>query len=141
MASEFESEQSSYAASEAINVSSIPHKQSEGKTLDDLECGSAFVSHVDESIVDGNDVEFSSSIELPVKATLSGEPVKEKIVTEEESPDVELGNFFSEDDPLNEDLSTEAHKLQQKQKMREMLSDKNLERLSGIWKKVVYVLQ
>lgn len=135
MASDFENEQASYAASGATNVSS------EGKTLGDVGCGSAFVSHVDESIVDGNDMELCVSKESSVKATLSDEPVQEKFLTEEESPDVELGNFFSEDGPLNEGLSLEAHKLQQKIKMREMLSDKNLEKLVGIWKKVLYMLQ
>ncbi|PON48782.1 RNA helicase, ATP-dependent DEAH box [Parasponia andersonii] len=135
LASEFENEQAASAASEATIVNSVPYNQSEGNTLGDVECGSTLVSHVDESIVDGNDMELCSSKESPVKATLSDEPVQEKILTEEESLDVELGNFFSEDAPINEGLSLEVHKVQQKGKMREMLSDKNLEKLGGIWKK------
>ncbi|XP_030504480.2 DExH-box ATP-dependent RNA helicase DExH7, chloroplastic isoform X1 [Cannabis sativa] len=133
--SEFENEQASYAASEATNVSSVPHNQSEGETPGDVECASAFVSHVDESIVDGRVMELCGSEEVSVKATTSDEPIKDKDSAEEESPDVELGDFFSEDGPQNESLSLEVQKLQQKEKMREMLSDKNLEKLAGIWKK------
>ncbi|KAM6598187.1 hypothetical protein CsatA_008711 [Cannabis sativa] len=129
--SEFENEQASYAASEATNVSSVPHNQSEGETPGDVECASAFVSHVDESIVDGRVMELCGSEEVSVKATTSDEPIKDKDSAEEESPDVELGDFFSEDGPQNESLSLEVQKLQQKEKMREMLSDKNLEKLAG----------
>ncbi|KAF4374954.1 hypothetical protein G4B88_004705 [Cannabis sativa] len=129
--SEFENEQASYAASEATNVSSVPHNQSEGETPGDVECASAFVSHVDESIVDGRVMELCGSEEVSVKATTSDEPIKDKDSAEEESPDVELGDFFSEDGPQNESLSLEVQKLQQKEKMREMLSDKNLEKLAA----------
>ncbi|XP_062083856.1 DExH-box ATP-dependent RNA helicase DExH7, chloroplastic isoform X2 [Humulus lupulus] len=135
LASEFENEQASYAASEATNVSSAPYNQSEGETPGEVECDSAFVSHADEVIVEGDDMELCGSKEYSVNAALSDEPIKDKVPSEEESPDVELGDLFSEDGPQNEGLSLEVQKLQQKEKMREMLSDKNLEKLAGIWKK------
>ena len=85
-------------------------------------------------------MELQSSKEFPVKSNSSDVTVQETNVGEEESEDVEIGNFFSEDSPLNEGLSPEIHKLQKKEKLREMLSENNLEKLSGIWKKVVYAM-
>ncbi|EXB29033.1 ATP-dependent RNA helicase DHX29 [Morus notabilis] len=132
--SEFENEQAFYAASEATNVTSMPDKQSEGDTFGDVERDSIFVLHAAESTSDGNETELCTSKDSPVKPTLTDVPAQETIVGEEESGDVELGNFFSEDGPLDESLSTEVYKLQKKEKMKEM-SEKNLEKLGGIWKK------
>lgn len=133
--SEFENEQAFYAASEATNVASMPDKQSEGDTFGDVERDSIFVLHAVESTSDGNETELCTSKDSPVKPTLTDVPAQETIVGEEESGDVELGNFFSEDGPLDESLSTEVYKLQKKEKTKEM-SEKNLEKLGGIWKKV-----
>lgn len=133
---EFENEQASYAASEAINASSMPDKLSEGETFGDVERDSTSVLHVVESTSDENRTEFGTSKDSPVTSTLTDVPVQETVVGVEGTGDVELGNFFSEDGPLDENLSSEVYKLQKKEKMREM-SEKNLEKLSGIWKKVV----
>ena len=133
---EFESEQASYAASEAINASSMPDKLSEGETFCDVERDSTSVLHVVESTSDENRMEFGTSKDSPVTSTLKDVPVQETVVGVEGTGDVELDNFFSEDGPLDENLSSEVYKLQKKEKMR-VMSEKNLEKLSGIWKKVV----
>ncbi|KAJ0011209.1 hypothetical protein Pint_32998 [Pistacia integerrima] len=86
-----------------------------------------FVEHTDESIVGGNK-------EFPLKPIPSGVSVQEK-AEDNESGDVELGGFFSEDAPSSEALPTEIMKLQKKEKMRMLCSDKNIEKLDGIWKK------
>ncbi|KAM5573325.1 DExH-box ATP-dependent RNA helicase DExH7, chloroplastic-like [Rosa sericea] len=125
LASEFEQEQSierAYSAFEDTDASSQPYKQSEGL-------------HADELKVDGNDMEHCSSVQLPINSTPSDLPVQEKIVAEEETTDMEIGNFFLEDAPSNEFLTPTILELQKKEKLREMLSEKNLEKLDGIWKK------
>lgn len=123
MASEFAKEQGS-APSEYAYAS--PCKQSEGVYADDL-------------IVDESDTEHSGSIYSPVNSTPIV-PVQGKIVAEEESTDVEIGNFFLEDGPSADVPPPEILELQKKERMREMSSEKNLEKLDGIWKKVVYVM-
>lgn len=124
LASEFEQEQSierAYSAYEDTDTSSKPCKHSEGL-------------HADELTVDGNDMEHCSSIQLPINST-QDLPVQEKIVAEEETTDIEIGNFFLEDGPSNEFLTPAILELQKKEKLRDMLSEKNLEKLDGIWKK------
>lgn len=54
---------------------------------------------------------------------------------EDESGDVELGNFLFEDASPNEVIPSEVVKLQKKEKLKELRSGKNLEKLEGIWKK------
>lgn len=44
--------------------------------------------------------------------------------------------MFSEDVPPSEASPHELLELQKKEKMRELRSEKNLEKLEGIWKKV-----
>lgn len=60
----------------------------------------------------------------------------EKGALEDESGDVELGNFLFEDASTNEVIPSEVVKLQKKEKLKELSSGKNLEKLEGIWKKV-----
>ncbi|KAL6297594.1 hypothetical protein ACE6H2_005736 [Prunus campanulata] len=91
--------------------------------------------HADEITVDGIDVERCSSIHFPVNSTLSSEPAQGKIIAEEETIDVEIGNFFLEDGPSGEVLPPEVLELQKRERMREISSEKNLEKLDGIWKK------
>ncbi|CAL5346748.1 unnamed protein product [Camellia sinensis] len=54
---------------------------------------------------------------------------------EEESGDVELGSFFLGDVLQGDVLPPEVVEIRKKEKMRELASGKNLEKLEGIWKK------
>ncbi|PIN25354.1 DEAH-box RNA helicase [Handroanthus impetiginosus] len=55
--------------------------------------------------------------------------------SEMESGDVELGDFFGEDDKSDQVLPPEVFELQKKEKLKELCSGKNLEKMEGIWKK------
>ncbi|KAM1735057.1 hypothetical protein ACFX11_020446 [Malus domestica] len=118
LASEFAKEQGSAPSEDTYDS---PCKQCEGVYADDL-------------IVDESNTEHSGSIHSPVNSTPSV-PVQGKIVAEEESTDVEIGNFFLEDGPSADVPPPEILELQKKERMREMSSEKNLEKLDGIWKK------
>ncbi|XP_017226495.1 DExH-box ATP-dependent RNA helicase DExH7, chloroplastic isoform X2 [Daucus carota subsp. sativus] len=59
----------------------------------------------------------------------------DKGAVEDESGDIELGNLLFEDSLPNEVIPSEVMKLQKKEKIRELSSGKNLEKLEGIWKK------
>ncbi|KAJ6715514.1 hypothetical protein OIU85_026960, partial [Salix viminalis] len=87
-----------------------------------------------ESIIDENHVESSSSIGFPLNPVPSSVPLDGEIVSEE-SEDVEIGNFFIDDASSNDVLSPEILELQKREKKRELCSEKNLEKLDGIWKK------
>lgn len=63
----------------------------------------------------------------------------DKGALEDESGDVELGNFLFEDASPNDVVPSEVVKLQKKEKLKELSSGKNLEKLEGIWKKVGFV--
>ncbi|KAF3452627.1 hypothetical protein FNV43_RR03060 [Rhamnella rubrinervis] len=136
LASEFQHEQATCAASEATYVSSMTHEQSERKEDCNVEGGLAFHSHADESTatIEEDGMEYSSSKEVQVKCTPLDVSIQEKIA-EEDAEDVELGNFFLEDETSNEGLPPEVCNLQRKEKMRAVFSEKNLEKLEGIWRK------
>lgn len=135
MASEFENEQDSGSASGNMISSSTAFEHSEVEHLCNVEGGLAFVVEADESTVDGNDMDCCSSNEFPIKSSPSS-PIQEKRAAKEESEDVELGGFFSEDAPSNDGLPPEVLKLQKQEKMK-LYNEKNLEKLDGIWKKVI----
>ncbi|XP_015875842.3 DExH-box ATP-dependent RNA helicase DExH7, chloroplastic isoform X1 [Ziziphus jujuba] len=135
LASEFQHEQATCTASEATIFSSTSHELSEAKECSIVEGGLAFGLHAEESTIVEDKMEYSGPKELQVKCTRSGVSVEEKIPAEEDSIDVELGNFFLEDGPSNEGLPPDVYELQRKEKMREMSSEKNLEKLEGIWRK------
>ncbi|MFS7919697.1 putative RNA helicase [Helianthus anomalus] len=56
-------------------------------------------------------------------------------VADEDSGDIELGDMFLEDSSSDQVLPPEIVELQKKEKMKELTSEKNLEKLEGIWKK------
>ncbi|XP_071736859.1 DExH-box ATP-dependent RNA helicase DExH7, chloroplastic [Rutidosis leptorrhynchoides] len=60
---------------------------------------------------------------------------KDETVTDEDSGDIELGDMFLEDSSSGLDLHSEIVEMQKKEKMKELTSEKNLEKLEGIWKK------
>ncbi|KAF5733174.1 ATP-dependent RNA helicase putative isoform 1 [Tripterygium wilfordii] len=110
----------------------MPHEHSEEATSDDTaEADSALTVLADDLVIDGNDLECCSSKEFQESPN---PPLPQKGVSEE-SADVELGDFFSEDASLNEASTSQVMKLQKKEKMKELCSEKNLEKLNGIWKK------
>ncbi|WVZ12136.1 hypothetical protein V8G54_016666 [Vigna mungo] len=92
----------------------------------------------DKTEVDGSDLESHSMVEHLVK---SGSPVvlAEKNSAQGESGDVELGGFFLEDDSSSEILPLDILNVHKQEKIRR-LSEKNLDKLEGIWKKVIFVL-
>ena len=137
MALEVEHERAAVFTSGDSITSSMPYSYSEITTLCNVEDGLPFVVGADESTFDGNDVDFCGSKENSIKSSPSS-PIQEKPAAEEESDDVELGGFFSEDVTSNDVLPPEVLKLQKQEKMRKLYNEKNLEKLDGIWKKVIY---
>ncbi|XP_034701213.1 DExH-box ATP-dependent RNA helicase DExH7, chloroplastic isoform X2 [Vitis riparia] len=128
----FRYEHASGFASEDMSYNSMPEKHPEAITLCEVEGGS--VMHPSESTFDGSINECFSSTELSMNSVSSSVPLEERIAAQEDSGDVELSNFF-EDAPSSEVLPHEVLKLQNKEKMKELSSGKNLEKLEGIWKK------
>lgn len=136
LALDFENQRASSYATKDTCTSSVPDEDPES---DDEHGGSDFDMHTDHLIIGGKDSESCSSKEFPLQPIPSVEPVQEK--TEDEPADVELGGFFSEDALFGDTLAPEILELQKKEKMRELCSDKNIEKLDGIWKKVMSVIQ
>ncbi|XP_031124357.1 DExH-box ATP-dependent RNA helicase DExH7, chloroplastic isoform X2 [Ipomoea triloba] len=122
---------------------SFPHQ-----ALQDLSCPSMSSENLEADVVtlqNGEDCITSSLHEWELNvdkkvAGLSSEEdsvsvsIPEKTESEGESGDVELGNFLFEEASAAE-LPAEALERQKKEKLRELLSEKNLEKLEGIWKK------
>lgn len=126
----------SIRTSEDTAYDPMPCKNLDGVPLNNFEVGLGPVVHEVESKVDGNDTEICSLKKLSTEDISSTVPSNDATALEEESGDVELGNFFLEDASSGEVLPPEVVKLQKKEKMRELLSAKNLEKLEGFWKKV-----
>lgn len=63
-------------------------------------------------------------------------PSKDGNDADEDSGDIELGDMFLEDSSSGLVLHPEIVEMQKKEKMKELTSEKNLEKLEGIWKKV-----
>ncbi|KAK9286820.1 hypothetical protein L1049_015225 [Liquidambar formosana] len=135
LASEFEFERASSCTSDDTFCNSMPYKQPETITSSNVVGGVASIVHAVQSTVDGNITEHCNSKDFLIKPIPLSVPVQEKIVLEEEQGDVELGNFFLEDAPASEVLPPEISKLQKKEKMRELSSGKNIDKIDGIWKK------
>ncbi|KAL8528983.1 hypothetical protein ACS0TY_006448 [Phlomoides rotata] len=67
--------------------------------------------------------------------TDSASGLQNKDALERESDDVELGDFFMEDSTSDQVLPPTVLEAQKKEKIKELRSEKNLEKLEGIWKK------
>ncbi|KAK6945466.1 Helicase-associated domain, partial [Dillenia turbinata] len=104
-------------------------------TSGDREGGSSSFVNAVVSGFDKNTVESDSLKEILGSIVSNGVSIPERTASEEDSGSVELGNFFSEDASSVEVLPDEVLKLQKKEKMQELSSGKNLEKLDGIWKK------
>nr|XP_043628822.1 DExH-box ATP-dependent RNA helicase DExH7, chloroplastic [Erigeron canadensis] len=62
-------------------------------------------------------------------------PSQDGTVVNEDSEEIELGDMFLEDSSSGEVLHPRIVELQKKEKMKELTSEKNLEKLEGLWKK------
>lgn len=109
----------------------------EEPAVEDVCAGPDLAEHEDESRVGGNNLESFNFKESPSEPIPSDLPVQEE--KGEDSGDVELGGFFLEE--AAEVLPPEVLEMQKKKKMRELFSEKNLEKLDGIWKKVISKMQ
>lgn len=87
--------------------------------------------------VDQKGVGSSDSHEYSTNAASLSIPMHNGDALERESDDVELGDFFLEDCTSDQVLPPEVLELQKKEKMKELRSEKNLEKMEGIWKKVI----
>lgn len=141
MAQDYERERASGLPSEDCSTVSMFCESSKVVTSPDpdAEHTSVFDFHADESLYDRNLVEISNSKEHPIKPISSSVVTEEKVVPEDDSGDLELGGFFTDDAVSNDALSPQIVELQKKEKLREFCSAKNLEKLEGIWKKVLIV--
>lgn len=99
----------------------------------DISLSSSSSAHVDVTEVDGRVASLGpqDSLQTPTLPTL---PIREENTTEGESGEVELGGLFSDDAPADELVASEVLRLQKKERMRELCSEKNLD---GIWRKVM----
>ncbi|OMO75195.1 hypothetical protein CCACVL1_16292 [Corchorus capsularis] len=132
--SDFLHERTSAYAAEPFTCS-MPEEHPEAISLDDEEGDSAAsVMFWGEATGDVNDMDDSSN-DFSTKPSPSMLPAQEKSVSENMSEDVEIGDFFLEDASPNDGLPPEVLQLQKKEKMKEFYSEKNLEKLDGIWKK------
>lgn len=119
-------------------TSHVPEEQHRATALSDIECNSSTILGAVETTVGINDMQCSSSTDVSDKLDLSSKPVQESISSEGDSEDVELGNMFSEDASPDEVLTPHILELQKKEKLRELLNEKNIDKLDGIWRKVIF---
>ncbi|XP_057466071.1 DExH-box ATP-dependent RNA helicase DExH7, chloroplastic-like isoform X1 [Actinidia eriantha] len=125
-------ESSSFCASEDVSYSSMPSQQTEPAALWNEKCDPASVLHAVESKVNVEVEGGCTSTDVSSEQNFVSVPVQ---ALEEGSGDVELGNFFLEDASSSDILPPEVVNLQKKEKVRELSSEKSLEKLEGIWKK------
>ncbi|KAL1539169.1 RNA helicase [Salvia divinorum] len=96
--------------------------------VDEIAC-TEFGVQLDQTGFDSPDLQHSSD-NAPVSISMqNGDAL------DENSGDVELGDFFSEDISLDQVLPREVLEEQKRERMRELCSEKNLEKMEGIWKK------
>ncbi|KAL6494488.1 hypothetical protein OROGR_031288 [Orobanche gracilis] len=125
---------SSCLASNDVASNPVPSDNSDGDmvnvcSIEDATASTKFRVEVDEDKVCSSGSHDSStdtaSLSIPVQ---NGD--------EMEAVDVELGDFFVEDDGTsNQNLPPEILELQKKEKMKELCSGKNIEKMHGVWKK------
>ncbi|KAK5841973.1 DExH-box ATP-dependent RNA helicase DExH7, chloroplastic [Gossypium arboreum] len=134
LASDFLHERAAASVSEGTVTSSMPEEPPEMISLGDAECNSA-ACVITSGVATGSVNDTETSKELSTKYIPSLLPTQEKGHSENMSEDLEIGDFFLEDSSINDALASEVLKLQKQEKMKELYSEKNLEKLDGIWKK------
>ncbi|GFQ01628.1 ATP-dependent RNA helicase dhx29 [Phtheirospermum japonicum] len=85
--------------------------------------------------VDEKEVSSSGSHDNSTDTASLSIPIQNGDALESESGDVELGDFFLEDGGTSNQISPEILELQKKEKMKELCSEKNIEKMEGVWKK------
>ncbi|KEH32765.1 ATP-dependent RNA helicase [Medicago truncatula] len=116
----------------ASEGASMGHEPLIEKDPIDEESNSAIVFPSNEGAINGSDAEHHSVEENLAKSCLPAVHV-EKDSAEGVAGDIELGGFFLEDVPSNE-IHPDILKAQKIEKVKR-LSEKNLDKLDGIWKK------
>ncbi|PPR98710.1 hypothetical protein GOBAR_AA21966 [Gossypium barbadense] len=134
LASDLLHERASASVSEGTVTSSMPEEPPEMISLGDAEWNSA-ACVITSGVATGSVNDTETSKELSTKYIPSLLPTQEKGHSENMSEDLEIGDFFLEDSSINDALASEVLKLQKQEKMKELYSEKNLEKLDGIWKK------
>ncbi|XP_051147051.1 DExH-box ATP-dependent RNA helicase DExH7, chloroplastic isoform X2 [Andrographis paniculata] len=110
-----------------------PSENSDGDSVGgDTEHETTHTEYKDE--VDLKKANTSGSHESLVDSSPTVTPTPNGEALETESGDVELGGFFLEEGGSDE-IPAEILELQKKEKMKELCSEKNLEKMEGIWKK------
>lgn len=134
--SDFLHEQASASVSEDTFISSMQEEHPEVICLGEEGGNSAAsVMFLGEEKGSVNDSESSKEF---YAESVSSLPAEEKGASENVSEDVEIGDFFLEDSSINDALLPEVLKYQEtEKKMRELCSEIFLEKLDGIWKKVI----
>ncbi|KAL6515211.1 hypothetical protein OROHE_018843 [Orobanche hederae] len=127
---------SSCRASNDVASNPVPSDNSDGDMVNvcSIEGDTSSTEFVVE--VDGNKVCSSGSHDSSTDTASLSIPVQNGDALEMESVDVELGDFFVEDDVTsNQNLPPEILELQKKDKIKELHSGKNIEKMEGVWKK------
>ncbi|KAI3497504.1 hypothetical protein L1887_40163 [Cichorium endivia] len=84
---------------------------------------------------DLKDHENVCSEDVSTKGISVNVPNNDAAVSDNESGDIELGDMFLEDSSSAQVLDPGIVEMQKKEKLKELTSEKNLEKLEGIWKK------
>ncbi|WJX97043.1 RNA helicase [Trifolium repens] len=116
----------------ASEGASMGHEPLIEKDPHDVENNSAIIFPSNGAAINSSDVEKHSANENPAKSCLPAVHV-EKDSAQGVAGDIELGGFFLEDMPSNE-MHPDILKAQKLEKIKR-LSEKNLDKLDGIWKK------
>ncbi|GAU44651.1 hypothetical protein TSUD_204320 [Trifolium subterraneum] len=117
---------------QASEGASMGHEPLIEKEPRDVESNSAIILPSNGAAIKSSDVENHSADENLAKSCLLAVHV-EKDSAQEVAGDIELGGFFLEDMPSN-DIHPDILKAQKLEKIKR-LSEKNLDKLDGIWKK------
>ncbi|KAL7119617.1 hypothetical protein ACP275_02G073900 [Erythranthe tilingii] len=126
---------SSHRASTDAASDAVPTDNSDGDNVNVCEI-EGDTGHAEVLVeVDQERVDSSRSHECPTDSTSVSISAQHEDASERESGDVELGDFFLEEDTSGSVLPTEVLELQKREKMKELCSEKNLEKMEGIWKK------
>ncbi|XP_023740129.1 DExH-box ATP-dependent RNA helicase DExH7, chloroplastic isoform X2 [Lactuca sativa] len=116
----------------------IEESSCESKNLDAGVCekdGDTCSSIEQIDLKDNGAVSESCLEDVSTKGISVNVPSHDGAVVDDDSGDIELGDMFLEDSSSGQVLDARIAELQKKEKMKELTSEKNLEKLEGIWKK------
>ncbi|XP_055816324.1 DExH-box ATP-dependent RNA helicase DExH7, chloroplastic-like isoform X1 [Solanum dulcamara] len=122
------------SAHESASDHAVLDMSSEKLEVDDVTSHNFRTSNIQEHEIGMDEVAVNNSSNEFTENNPSSVPLDDKAASGGEPEDVELGDFLFEEDS-SPDVSATVLELQKKEKMRELCSQKNLEKLEGIWKK------